>query len=630
MSEKKDISFGFSEEELNKIVSSITGAPANGYESIAKNRAIYTTAFKRLANAVAEKIAEAILSIGNGTEGEQSKKVSKEGDTMSGPLAVENIRAFIRTILSFDGLHIGGIDDESGETQYGKDFISVRRALNEDWGDGEDEHFFGLPQNSGTLVTEEKVRSLFLEEFSKIDFIKPVKERPAVGEPNCIYLVPTGSDDEENLFEMWLWVNKGTEENPDFGWEFEGSKKIDADFADFVKKTDYATSKTAGVLKCDRGYGITVDEYGRGKIVKAEKSDISDKSNTHNPIVPAMQDYAWKESAINNKETWTDLEKCTVREFIGAERPTVAVFKFEEGDNLTIKIDGISGKYKIDWGDGSSSKASGTTENGAISHTYPSAGTYTCTLRGIISLGEGAFLNNTNLHSIEFSNAISVLGNFVFRGCGNLKTVKLSNSLKTLGNGHFYGCTSLKQIIIPANINDIGNSAFYKCTSLECIEFENAIPVPYKADMFKSCNALARIIVPYTSVDAYKEQWTEMADKIDRIAYKNEFPQELMFGYRQIEGKHTIKRNGYYMCFSSNNDLRLCKKDGTVVVEGAKQIQFMASPFVDEPSAEQFNVSGMYWTGALLSGVEGFRRTTDDGGYITGDSTFYIAQMVKE
>lgn len=450
----------------------------------------------------------------------------------------------------------------------------------------------------------------------------PVAELPTENiEEDAIYLLPIEGS-EKNRFAEYVYI--------DGKWEVLGTITVNVDHSEFVKKTDYATSKTAGVLKCDRGYGITVDEYGRGKIVKAERADIFDKSNSHNPIVPMLQDYAWKQSAINNKETWTDSEKCTLREFIGTERPTIAIFKFEEGDNLTIKIDGISGKYKIDWGDGSSSNASGTVENGTSSHTYPSAGTYTCTLCGIRGFGEGAFLNNTNLHSIELSNAISVLGNFVFRGCGNLKTVKLSSSLKTLGNGCFYGCTSLKQITIPANINDIGGSVFYKCTSLECIEFKNDIPVPYKADTFKNCNALARIIVPYTSVDAYKEQWTEMADKIDRIAYKNEFPQELMFGYKQIQGKHPIKRNGYYMCFSTNSDLRLCKKDGTVVVEGAKQIHFMASPFVDEPSAEQFNVSGMYWTGALLSGVEGFRRTTDDGGYIAGDSTFYIAQMVKE
>ena len=451
----------------------------------------------------------------------------------------------------------------------------------------------------------------------------PVAELPTENiEEDAIYLLPIEGS-EENRFAEYVYI--------DGKWEVLGAITVNVDHSEFVKKTDYATSKIAGVLKCDGGYGITVDEYGRGKIVKAEKADIFDKSNSHNPIVPALQDYAWKQSAINNKETWTDTEKCTLREFIGAERPTIAIFKFEEGDNLTIKIDGISGKYKIDWGDGSSNNASGTAENVTISHTYPSAGTYNCTLCGIRGFGEGAFLNNTNLHSIELSNSINTLGDFVFRGCSNLRSVKLSNTAPSLGKGVFYGCGSLHHMLIPANITAVGGSLFYKCTSLVSVEFENKVPIPYATDMFKSCTALSKIIVPYNSFTAYKEQWTEVADKIDRIAYKAEFPHELMFGYQSVHGTHPIKRNGYYMCYSEKNDLKLCKKDGTVVVEGAKQIHFMASPYVDEPSAKQFNVSGMYWTGtSILTGVEGFRRTTDDGGYITGGSVFYVAQMVKE
>lgn len=274
MSENKDISLEFTEEELNQIVSSITGAPANGYESIAKNKAIYTKAFKRLANAVAEKMVEAILKIESTSKTEQSKKVSKEGDTMSGPLAVENVRAIMRSILSFDGLHIGGLDEESGGTQYGKDFISVRRAFLERWDDGADEHFFGFPQNSGTLATEEKVRFLLLTELSKIDFIKPVKERPEVGEPNCIYLVSTGSEDEENLFEMWLWVNKGTEEEPSFGWEFEGCKKISADLEDVATNIEDGVGKCA-VQQVADGVADGFDFTGKNAIAEEVDESLS-------------------------------------------------------------------------------------------------------------------------------------------------------------------------------------------------------------------------------------------------------------------------------------------------------------------------------------------------------------------
>ena len=76
MSEENKIIFQFTEEDMNKIVSSIVAAPASGYESIAKNKAIYTTAFKRFANVLAEKMVDVVADVNESTRSAQAQAES--------------------------------------------------------------------------------------------------------------------------------------------------------------------------------------------------------------------------------------------------------------------------------------------------------------------------------------------------------------------------------------------------------------------------------------------------------------------------------------------------------------------------------------------------------------------------
>ena len=85
------------------------------------------------------------------------------------------------------------------------------------------------------------------------------------------------------------------------------------------------------------------------------------------------------------------------------------------------------------------------------------------------------------------------------------------------------------------------------------------------------------------------------------------------------------------MCYCDNAKLKVCKADGTVVVEGAKQIQMMTAPGY-ESSSSNFKACGQYWTGStsiLSLPIEGFRTTLTSGSYVTADEEFAICQMVK-
>lgn len=133
-------------------------------------------------------------------------------------------------------------------------------------------------------------------------------------------------------------------------------------------------------------------------------------------------------------------------------------------------------------------------------------------------------------------------------------------------------------------------------------------------------------------LEAFKTTVGEIVDEKLEAFDPNTDQTQMNFAYHTLTAgtKHPIKRNGYYMCYSNSGNLNLCKSDGTVVVENVKQVQFMAAPSATNPTSTSLKACGMYWSGSsVLSGVEGFRRTTDDGGYITANTEFYVCEMVK-
>lgn len=85
----------------------------------------------------------------------------------------------------------------------------------------------------------------------------------------------------------------------------------------YVKNTDYATDEKAGIARWVTGFGLKVDAYGRGTILKATNDEISAKTQQYKPIVPANQDFAFKMSFTDNKLTWTEEEKEKARQLVG-------------------------------------------------------------------------------------------------------------------------------------------------------------------------------------------------------------------------------------------------------------------------------------------------------------------------
>ena len=122
----------------------------------------------------------------------------------------------------------------------------------------------------------------------------------------CDYYTPKAGDlgitQEGVLFRVNGWLDETNE----FELEYIMTLKDQPDLSEYMKKADI-------------GAGLYMSSQGKAIVMKAERNDIAAKINAYNPIVPSIQDYAWKMSAIDNKEEWTDEEKAAARKTLGID-----------------------------------------------------------------------------------------------------------------------------------------------------------------------------------------------------------------------------------------------------------------------------------------------------------------------
>ena len=134
-----------------------------------------------------------------------------------------------------------------------------------------------------------------------------VRELPATGSGDSIYLVPN-STGENNNFDEFIWQ--------DGAWELIGSAGVEVNLDEYVKNTDYATYNDYGLVKAVSTYnGIAMDN-GKIGVFEAGKTDIDSRVSAR-VISPRNLDYAVKVGITTNKETWTDDEKAAARTLLG-------------------------------------------------------------------------------------------------------------------------------------------------------------------------------------------------------------------------------------------------------------------------------------------------------------------------
>lgn len=148
----------------------------------------------------------------------------------------------------------------------------------------------------------------------------PCKELPTTDIiPNVYYLLENGKEEIEvkgetvvkNKYVEYMYINGE--------WEIVGSISIGMDLTEYVKKTDYATTSVAGLVKPNARYGTYVDANGLLSISGATADDVDTKASSTKPITPYRIDYAVMKALTDSKNhEWTDDEKALARTQIGA------------------------------------------------------------------------------------------------------------------------------------------------------------------------------------------------------------------------------------------------------------------------------------------------------------------------
>ena len=131
----------------------------------------------------------------------------------------------------------------------------------------------------------------------------------------------------------------------------------------------------------------------------------------------------------------------------------------------------------------------------------------------VTMIGENAFYYCISLTLINLPDSLKSIGEFAFTECSGLTSIDIPNAVTSIKDWAFSRCTSLTSVTISNSVTEIGKYAFAECPGLESITVLASVPPSLGPNAFYGSNDCP-IYVPEGSVDAYKTEWSEYADRI--------------------------------------------------------------------------------------------------------------------
>lgn len=85
---------------------------------------------------------------------------------------------------------------------------------------------------------------------------------------------------------------------------------------------------------------------------------------------------------------------------------------------------------------------------------------------GITEIGEGVFMDCTQLEKVTLPSTLKVIGKGAFKDCTNLKEINIPYGVTTIGERAFENCTSV-YMVLPDTVTTIEDGAFAGCTQFD-------------------------------------------------------------------------------------------------------------------------------------------------------------------
>lgn len=138
---------------------------------------------------------------------------------------------------------------------------------------------------------------------------------------------------------------------------------------------------------------------------------------------------------------------------------------------------------------------------------------------GVTAIGENAFLNNSQITSVNVSNTVITIWLQAFKNTTSMTTItfqtgsvldsitggafegsaitsiRIPDSVNNLGLFLFYRATSLTSVTLPAGISYIGESMFESATSLTTVTFPASVTT-IEGSVFKNATSLSSFTIP--------------------------------------------------------------------------------------------------------------------------------------
>jgi len=135
----------------------------------------------------------------------------------------------------------------------------------------------------------------------------------------------------------------------------------------------------------------------------------------------------------------------------------------------------------------------------------------------VTNIGDKAFIDCTNLTSIENWDKVKIIGKKSFENCNKLQTITIPNSVTEVEGYAFYNCIGLKSVTIGSNVKKIGEYAFYGCCNVEKIISLPTTPPKIESNTFGGCGKSipnCTVYVCSTCIDNYKKTpgWDKFTD----------------------------------------------------------------------------------------------------------------------